>query len=174
MEVEAKITELILEYEKYENIPEESISSILAYDQLATETFEKLGGRYVLSTNTEKLQNHVIYEMLKEVKTKAACMFCKQRIDRIQALKNRIILNIRKSDLNKSAIGDRVSEAQSRYITPEESRKYMRNIWKNEKDFLVQLISVLSDITMEHPTDALFFEVLPVPPNNVRPVSYIS
>lgn len=46
----------------------------------------------------------------------------------------------------------------------------MRNIWKEEQEFLEQFISVLSDIKTDNPTDAFFFEVIPVPPPNVRPV----
>lgn len=47
----------------------------------------------------------------------------------------------------------------------------MRNIWAEEQEFLEQFVSVLTDINSEYPTDAFFFEVIPVPPPNVRPVS---
>lgn len=49
----------------------------------------------------------------------------------------------------------------------------MRNIWAHEREFLGQFISVLSDIQSDNPTDVFFFEVIPVPPPNVRPVSSI-
>lgn len=51
------------------------------------------------------------------------------------------------------------------------SRDHLRQIWQKEKDFLQEFVSVLKDIKIEHPTDVFFFEVIPVPPPNVRPVS---
>ncbi|KAG5891414.1 hypothetical protein JTB14_031480 [Gonioctena quinquepunctata] len=175
MEVESKVTELIMKHEKYENIPEESITSILVYEQLANDSFDELGGRCVLSTNTERLRNQFINEMLREVKTRTVCMFCKKKIDKIQALKNKIILITRKTDLNESQVmAQRVRGMESKYINPQESRLYMRDIWKNEKEFLQQLVSVLTDVKTEHPTDAFYFEVLPVTPSNLRPVNMVN
>lgn len=36
-----------------------------------------------------------------------------------------------------------------------------------------QFLSVLTNIKCEYPTDVFFFEVIPVPPPNVRPVRRI-
>lgn len=68
-------------------------------------------------------------------------------------------------------MSQKVTGLESKYVNPDESRKYMRQIWKAENELLQQIISVLSDIKLEHPTDDFYYEVLPVPPPNVRPVS---
>lgn len=46
----------------------------------------------------------------------------------------------------------------------------MRSIYAKEREFLEQFITVLTHIESEYPTDAFFFEVIPVPPPNIRPV----
>ncbi|CAG9831713.1 unnamed protein product [Diabrotica balteata] len=176
MSVEAVITELISKYEKFENIPTESIKSVLKYEVLADETLKNLGGNNITSQNTETLRNTFVSKMLKDVKSRKICLFCKTRINKIQALKNRIILTTKKGDLNDSDVimGQKVTGMESKYITPEESRQYLRDIWRQEKEFLQQLVSVLSNVDCEHPTDAFYFEVIPVPPPNVRPVNLVN
>jgi len=51
------------------------------------------------------------------------------------------------------------------------SRDHLRKIWKNEKEFVTALSPVLETCDMEHPTDIFFFDMLPVPPPKMRPVS---
>ncbi|CAH1164054.1 unnamed protein product [Phaedon cochleariae] len=176
MEVESKRTELLLKYGENGNIPE-STEGIAAYEELADQTFEKLGRKCALSQNTETLRNHFINQMLREVKTRQVCMFCQRNMDKIQALKNKIISISRIADIKKSkrlANTQQIKGIQSKYINPEESRRYMRNIWKEEKYFLRQLVSVLAEIDIENPTDAFFFEVIPVTPPNLRPVNIVN
>lgn len=176
MLVESTISQLIEKYINFENIPVDSIGSILEYEELADKTLKQLGGKYVISQNTETLRNYLINQMLKEGKSRAVCMFCKTGIEKIQALKNKIILITRKRDLNESntIMSQKVSGLESKYVTPEESRQYMRKIWAAEKEFLKHLLSVLDDIDIEHPTDVFYFEAIPVPPPNVRPVNFVN
>lgn len=47
----------------------------------------------------------------------------------------------------------------------------MRKIWKAEREFVEQIVSVLKDIDSQYPTDVFYFDILAVPPPNVRPVS---
>ncbi|XP_057669657.1 DNA-directed RNA polymerase I subunit RPA1 [Diorhabda carinulata] len=177
MLVESTISQLMLKYLKFENIPVDSIGTILEYEQMADELLRKSGGKYVISQNTETLRNYFINQMLKEVKAKGVCMFCKSIIEKIQTLKNKIILVKRKTNLNTSnasntVMSQKITGLESKYVTPEESRQYMRKIWIAEKDFLKHLMSVLDDIDIEHPTDVFYFDVIPVPPPNVRPVNF--
>lgn len=51
-------------------------------------------------------------------------------------------------------------------------RQFMRMLWQSEKELLVILIPVLKKIDLEHPTDAFYYKIIPVPPSNIRPVSY--
>lgn len=52
----------------------------------------------------------------------------------------------------------------------------MRKIWIQENELMQQLVPVLKNMTCEEPTDVFFFEVVPVPPPNLRPVlsTYVS
>jgi len=50
-------------------------------------------------------------------------------------------------------------------------RDHLRKIWRNEKEFVTALSPVLDNCDMEHPTDIFFFDMLPVPPPKMRPVS---
>lgn len=52
---------------------------------------EELDGKYILNKTTESLRNVFLRDMQNQVKSRKSCMFCKQPMDRIQTLKNRII-----------------------------------------------------------------------------------
>lgn len=51
----------------------------------------------ISTQNTETLRNQVINQMLKEITTKKICMYCKKHINKIQPLKNKIILESRQT-----------------------------------------------------------------------------
>jgi len=57
-------------------------------------------------------------------------------------------------------------------IMPDQSKEYLRELWKNEKNFLKIIIPCLKSISIEYPTDVFFFEVIPVLPPIVRPVIF--
>lgn len=46
----------------------------------------------------------------------------------------------------------------------------MRAIWQQENELMLQLVPVLKNMRSEDPTDVFFFEIVPVPPPNLRPV----
>lgn len=58
-------------------------------------------------------------------------------------------------------------------VTPEQSRQYLRKIWEMEKNLLMEVIPLLKTIKSEYPTDIFFFDVIPVTPPNMRPVSCV-
>lgn len=65
-------------------------------------------------------------------------------------------------------------KANTKNVTPEKSREYLRKIWQVEKDLLVEVIPLLKDIKIEYPTDVFYFDVIPVTPPSMRPVSFFA
>ena len=59
-------------------------------------------------------------------------------------------------------------------ILPDQSREYLRKLWINEEDILKAIVPVFSSVNMTFPTDIFFFDVLPVLPPIVRPVSMLN
>lgn len=110
MEVQNTMMELVSKFGSYENIPEESISAIVEYDNMARNGkcyihyfFTTFGiiivylfldslNNNVSTQNTETLRNQVVNQMLKEITARKICMYCKKHINKIQPLKNKIIL----------------------------------------------------------------------------------
>lgn len=50
----------------------------------------------VSTQNTETLRNQVVNQTLKEITSRKNCMYCKKHINKIQPLKNKIIMVSRK------------------------------------------------------------------------------
>lgn len=67
-----------------------------------------------------------------------------------------------------------VKENQSKFITPEESRRYLRSLYEVNPDLLNLIFPVLKLIDSEHPTDIFYFSVIPVTPSNTRPVNFVN
>lgn len=59
-------------------------------------------------------------------------------------------------------------------VMPDQSQKYLRELWLNEKRMLEVIIPCLSTINTEYPTDILFFKIIPVLPPIVRPVNFVN
>jgi DNA-directed RNA polymerase beta' subunit len=62
-------------------------------------------------------------------------------------------------------------------LTPNVIRSFLRELWKKDGEHLRLLFpffAALNPDLWEYPTDALFIEVLPVPPPKVRPMSFSS
>lgn len=169
-EIENQISEQISAHESLENIPEDALTPIRKYEQLAKETLEKLDEKYILSKNTEKLKNQFINSMLKEIKTRQSCMHCKCALDKIQVLRNRVILSNRKKTQSDKIVSE-VRAFESKYITPDESRTYLNKIYEQEMDLMKEIIAVLAGIDSENPTDVFYWDIIPVIPPNMRPVS---
>ncbi|CAH2001248.1 unnamed protein product [Acanthoscelides obtectus] len=121
MEAEQLMMELISTHQSYEKIPEESIQPVLKYEKLADEMIGVLKGNILSTQNVETLRNQFIYKTLRDVKARKTCMFCKRHIDRIQALKNKIILSARKLDKGADKTIT-IKGVESKYVNPEESR----------------------------------------------------
>lgn len=171
MDIARCIDELICVYESLENIPEDAVLPIRKYEMLAQETFENLDGKYVLTKNTETLRNQFINEMLKQVTPRTNCMHCKNSMDRVQLLRNKIILSTRKREVDRSSnVLGKIKSFEAKYVTPDESRSYMRQVWENEKDLMREIIAVLGGIQGEYPTDIFYWDIIPVIPPNLRPV----
>lgn len=123
----------------------------------------------VLNKTTESLRNKFINGMFKLIKSKKKCIHCMAPFEKIQSFKLKLMTNVRKPSDDLKKVAEKSSDLK--IITPEESRQYMRSLWANDKDLLMEIIPVLKRINTENPTDIFYFDILPVPPPNVRPVS---
>jgi DNA-directed RNA polymerase I subunit RPA1 len=165
-EVANAISASIEVHESLENIPEEELAPIRKYETLVKEC-----ETVQLSKNTEMLRHQFVHEMLREIKPNTTCLHCKSSMDKVQILRNRVILGNRKSDKSD---GSRVKASEAKYVTPDESRQYMRQIWEQEKDMMRELVAVLRGIEGDHPTDVFYWDTIPVVPPNMRPVNVVN
>lgn len=173
IDVGQKIEELVMQYETFENIPEDAVLPIQEYDKVADNAADELKGKIVTNKNTEALRNHFVEKLVKNIKSAKVCIHCRSPKTKIQSLKNKIILNV----VNKGAKEDRdgtIKTLESKFLTPSESRGYLRSIWEVEQELILQLVPVLSQIKTDCPIDVLYFDIIPVTPNNVRPVSFVA
>ncbi|CAB0034651.1 unnamed protein product [Trichogramma brassicae] len=76
--------------------------------------------------------------------------------------------------VTKNKIRKQISRDYCLPVMPDESKKYLRNLWANEKEIMRLMFPCLKDITIEYPTDIFFFSVVPVLPLNARPVNYMN
>lgn len=98
LDVEAKMIELIGQYQNYENIPEDAILPTREYEEMADNHVEETEESN-LNKNTESLRLQFINGLLKNFKLKKVCMSCKEPLDRITTLKGKLILTTNKTKL---------------------------------------------------------------------------
>ncbi|CAG9767764.1 unnamed protein product [Ceutorhynchus assimilis] len=124
----------------------------------------------------ELVQMAVVKLITEEIKSGKLCIFCKESVDKITVLANRILIITRKQDKHEDLRGpmNKLAVLESKYVNPSESRNYLREIWKNEEDLIRITVPVLNNIDSLYPTDAFYYDVIPVPPSNVRPVNYLN
>lgn len=110
-EIECKMKELFIKYEDIENIPEEESVPIYEYEELVQKTDKD---DIYQTKNTEILRTQALDSILKHLRSRQSCMFCKKPLQRIQSLKNKIIMSV--NDGQKT-ICKNVSPEESRYCT---------------------------------------------------------
>lgn len=111
-EIECKMKELLGKYENISDIPEEDSVPIYEYEELVR-NIDKADTNQ--TKTTEILKTQALDSILKHMHTRKACMFCKKPVQRIQSLKNKIIMSV--IDGHK---------AVSKNVFPEESRLLLR------------------------------------------------
>nr|XP_022906848.1 DNA-directed RNA polymerase I subunit RPA1 [Onthophagus taurus] len=165
LEIENKLDQLITESKSMENVQEdELLPFLLEYEEIIKENSLEGKGLNIFNKNTEGMKKELIDSLLKKLKTRGNCMHCNKTLSRITKIRDKLI-EIRPSSVQKGM--------EQKYLNPEEIRRHLRSLYKNEKNFLHQLAPVLKTVKSENPTDIFFFEVIPVPPPNVRPVNFI-
>ncbi|XP_044762771.1 DNA-directed RNA polymerase I subunit RPA1 [Coccinella septempunctata] len=171
LELENIMFSLAQKLESKESIPEQATQNIDRFDKLCRDKEGNPGFVVNNTKNTEQLRRQFLANITKFINKGKNCIFCDQACDRIKYQKNRLVLNYKSS---KTKEDDFVVENLMKYVTPNESRGYLRQICKNELDFLVLLAPVLNTgKDMEYPTDIFYFEILPVPPPMSRPANYV-
>ncbi|KAI4454954.1 dna-directed rna polymerase [Holotrichia oblita] len=167
IEIQSRISGAISDDGTFENISPESLSTISEYKKLTG----SLDTDYntALNKNIEGLKNQFLSNTLKEIKTKKSCIYCKQQLNKLNAVKDKFILVTK---VVKG--GSKIVTSESKHLNPEEIKTHLRSLWGNDRDVLVQLVPVLSMVESQYPTDVFFFKVIPVPPPNVRPANFVA
>lgn len=62
-------------------------------------------------------------------------------------------------------------EQSIKYLSPEDVRVHLREMWKNESTIMASLFGCMKTSTSPHPTDVFFITCLVVIPSRFRPVS---
>lgn len=150
------------------------------------------------SKATETIRNLTITNLFRGVSSGKNCAFCKARLTKFLLFKDRISvkidvaakhqqgddtlnqslnpnssLNLDSSIANTSTSVAGSSKGGFQNLNPKEIREHLRKLWENEKIFLAEVMPILQHRNLEHATDIFFFDVIPVPPPNVRPVNYL-
>ncbi|KRT85876.1 hypothetical protein AMK59_2987, partial [Oryctes borbonicus] len=168
IEIQAKITGAVSTDGTFEDVSADALKEIAEYEQL-TDLDNDQSNEILLNKNIEGLRNQFVSNVLKSIRAKKTCIYCKMLLSKLNAVKDKYIL------VSKVTKGDsRVVSNESKHLNPEEIRGFLRSIWQNDKIFLTQLVPVLSDVEIEHPTDVFFFKIIPVPPPNVRPANVVN
>lgn len=111
---------------------------------------------------------------LKQYKIKSKlCMKCRESIPKITVLKNKIMFMKSQQNQENNETQGIVHRQETTIMMPDQSREYLRKVWKNEKDILVVIFPCLKGLSIDYPTDVFFFEVVPVLPPVVRPVNIL-
>ncbi|XP_063994065.1 DNA-directed RNA polymerase I subunit RPA1 [Diachasmimorpha longicaudata] len=148
-------------------------------DEFITKLYEKRRFRgqmcqddvQVTTKNVNTLWQTHVEAVVKMHKTGKVCLYCKLPISKMSVFKDRIMLS--KSggyDEEHRGIAQKTSSV---LVMPDQSRKYIRRIWENDKDILKVMVPCLDHLNIEYPVDVFYFEVIAVLPPIVRPVNFL-
>lgn len=90
-EIECKMKELFSKYENVANIPEEESVPIYEYEDLVRNICKD---DICETKNTEIMRTEALDSIFKHVRTRKSCMFCRKPVQRMQSLKNKIIMSV--------------------------------------------------------------------------------
>ncbi|XP_034242547.1 DNA-directed RNA polymerase I subunit RPA1 [Thrips palmi] len=149
------------------------------------------------SANTkaaETVRNATLATLFRGSTTDKKCLFCKARLVKLTFFRDRLNVKVQvapkhqgedtlnpnnsmvpnTSAVDLNATSSAVSKGQMQSLNPKELRDHLRGLWNNEKQFMAEVMPILKDRDLEYPTDLFFFDVIPVPPPNVRPVNMVN
>ncbi|GJQ80589.1 putative DNA-dependent RNA polymerase [Trypoxylus dichotomus] len=167
IEIQTQISGAVSVDGTFEEVSAHALKAITKYEQL-TDLDSDQCNDVLLNKNIEGLRNQFVSSVLKSIKLKKTCLYCKQLLSKLNAVKDKYIL-ISKVFKDDSKGGGN----KPKHLNPEEIRGFLRSVWENDKKLLSQLVPVLSTVEMEYPTDVFFFKIIPVPPPNVRPANFV-
>ncbi|KAK3927796.1 DNA-directed RNA polymerase I subunit RPA1 [Frankliniella fusca] len=141
----------------------------------------------------ETVRNYNLNNFLRASCTEKKCMYCKGNLLKFILFRDRLNVRVdvapkhQQSDEStipntsanlSTSIADTSSasggkKARMQALNPKEIRDHLRKLWVNEKEFMSEIMPVLKHRNIEHPIDIFFFDVIPVPPPNVRPVNLV-
>ncbi|XP_046471345.1 DNA-directed RNA polymerase I subunit RPA1 isoform X1 [Neodiprion pinetum] len=117
-----------------------------------------------------------VENILRQFQYVPICIHCQDSIPKISTFRNRIMTTKSANDeLDASKIKRGiVRRLETVLMMPDQTQKYLRELWNTERDVLKIIMPCLSTVHTEYPTDILFFSIIPVLPPIVRPVNYVN
>ncbi|XP_034944340.1 DNA-directed RNA polymerase I subunit RPA1 [Chelonus insularis] len=132
---------------------------------------KKIMSSLAQSTKNINIQWHIYVEnVLKQCSAGKFCINCHNTILKVTVLKNKIMISKVLVSNNLSA----AAKTETVLLMPDQSREYMRSLWKHDKEILKVIIPCLSSLDLQFPTDVFFFDVVPVLPPIVRPTNVLN
>ncbi|XP_057335283.1 DNA-directed RNA polymerase I subunit RPA1 [Microplitis mediator] len=95
------------------------------------------------------------------------CISCHRPFTKVSINKNKIMIQHVSNLTEDDEFSDK--KVANVMLTPDQSKAYLRKVWRNDKDVLKVMIPCLSSIDIEFPTDIFFFDLIPVVPPKTRP-----
>lgn len=96
-----------------------------------------------------------------QVVRRKGCIHCNQMLSTISKTFSKITIS--------QVVRSKKEKKMKEYLFPVDIKKYMRQLWINDKQFITALLPVLAGMKIEHPTDACFMSDVLVTPSNLRP-----
>lgn len=156
------------------------------------------GGIHNVSSDTkaaETVRNTTLANLFRGACSEKKCLYCKGRLLKMTFFRDRLNVKVQVApkhqqgddtlnpnnsmDLNSSAADlnstsfAAFNKSRMQSLNPKEIRDHLRGLWANEKLFMAEVLPILKDRDLVYPTDLFFFDVIPVPPPNVRPVNMV-
>ncbi|XP_050537291.1 DNA-directed RNA polymerase I subunit RPA1 [Daktulosphaira vitifoliae] len=111
--------------------------------------------------SADEIRQTFIAETLNEVVRRKGCIHCNCILSTVSKSFSKITIS--------HGIRSKKEKKVKEYLFPAEIKKFLRQIWNNEKHFLTALLPVLDGVNLEYPTDACFMTNVLITPPNLRP-----
>lgn len=129
--------------------------------------------QFNVTKNSEAVRASIVHTTIGGMKYKI-CRHCKVPLKRVKYTYKRLVIYIPKKEMENRSTGQETEEikAANKPLFAEECRNYMKQLCKNDGDFLRQLYPVLRNTT-DNDYNIFFMDVMPVIPPNARPTNML-
>lgn len=178
---------------------EEALYKEIVLSHVKSTVSNKQGSSCNDNKAAETIRNMTLANLLRGNCSEKKCLFCKAPLLKISLFRDRLNVKVEVAPKHQPAddsvnpntstnanasisslssvsmLGSNKGRMQT--LDPKEIREHLQRLWHNEKEFMAEVMPVLKHCQIQHPTlvptDLFFFDVIPVPPPNVRPINVV-